>query len=146
MLRDRYPDVPALLAAIRANPAMFLGRVSALRLGSLFDGIWLAEEFHRVPAADRIGGFDQEAFEAWVEARYNPRRLTFRSFTLAVRRAGRELPRDPSGPAVSRARRQEAGFILWFEWYDEFMAGGSGAAPDAEPGAAADTGGVGGFS
>jgi len=103
-MRDRYPDAPALLAAIRTNPGMFLGRATARGLGLLLDGVHLAEEFHAVPAADRIGGFDREDFERWVESRYNPRQLTFRSFSLAAR----------------RGRSEEAGFVLWFDWYDEY--------------------------
>ena len=131
MLRDRYPDVPALLAAIRTRPGMFLGRASVCRLGHLLDGIRLAEDFHELPAADRIGGFDRAGFEKWVASRYNPRQLTVRSFTLAAYRAGREPPGAPVTPKVRRARRQAAGFALWFAWYDEFLAGGPGAAPDA---------------
>ena len=124
VLRDRYPDLPALLAAIRTRPGMFLGHQTICGLHLLLCGIDFAEDFHGVLAADRIGGFDAVGFERWVESRHNPRRLSLNSFSLAAHLAGAEV----------------AGFDLWFGWYDEFVGGSSGAARHADPGAAADRG------
>lgn len=101
--------------AIHARPAMFLGEKTARGLDLFLGGIDFAEDFHGVPAEARMRGFDRAGFERWVEARYNPRRLSLNSFSLASALAGGE----------------EAGFDLWFGWYDEFacshstMAGGS---------------------
>jgi hypothetical protein len=121
-VRDRYPDLPALLAAIRARPGMFLGRTTVRGLHLFLCGVGFAEDFHDLPAAARIGGFDADGFERWVEQRYNPRRLSLNSFVLAEHLAGSEV----------------AGFDQWFAWYDEFAAGGAGAAGHAEPDVAAD--------
>jgi hypothetical protein len=104
VLRDRYPDLPALLAAIRLRPGMFLGHKTILGLHLLLCGIWFAEDFHGLPAEACIGGFDSAAFERWVEERHNLRRLSLNSYSLATHLAGTE----------------EAGFDLWFGWYDEF--------------------------
>ena len=122
MLRDRYPDVPSLLAAIRTHPGMFLGHATVRGLGMLLAGIHLAEEFHGVPAANRIWGFDREEFEQWVASRYNPRQLTCNSFSLAAH----------------LTESEDAGFELWFAWHDEFRGGGHKATCTAEPGAAID--------
>ena len=109
-MRDRYPDMPTLLAAIRARPGMFLGEQTVCGLHLLLGGINFAEDFHDLPAAGRIGGFDAAGFERWVEARHNPRRLSLNSFGLAARQAGSEA----------------AGFDLWFGWYDAFIGGTTG--------------------
>jgi hypothetical protein len=106
-VRDRYPDLPTLLAAIRARPGMFLGHTTICGLYLFLSGVGFAEDFHDLPAAARIGGFDAEGFERWVEQRYNPRRLSLNSFSLAAHLAGSEA----------------AGFDQWFAWYDEFAAG-----------------------
>ena len=106
VLRHRYPDMPTLLADIRARPDLFLGGRTIAGLNVLVGGIGLAEDFHQIPQADRFGGFDFPAFERWVETRYNPHRLTLNSCSLAARLAGSE----------------PAGFDLWFRWYDEFTA------------------------
>jgi len=68
-------------------------------------GIHFAEDFHEVPVMSRFGGFDFDAFEAWVEEKFNPKRLSVRSFGLAVIVAGSDGD----------------GFDLWFRWYDEFL-------------------------
>lgn len=103
-IRDRYPDLPTLLAAIRKRPGMFLGHQTVCGLHLLLQGFFLAEDFHDVPSDARLGGFDFEAFEKWIEARFNPQHLSVRSYWLAERLAGDE----------------ETGFDLWFRWYDEF--------------------------
>lgn len=103
-LRDRYPDIPTLLAAIRARPGMFLVCKTVSGLHMLLCGIGFAEDFHGIPETERIGGFDREGFEQWVESRHNPRRLSLNSFGLAA----------------YLAESEAAGFDLWFRWYDEF--------------------------
>ncbi len=105
-LREKYPDMPALLTAIRARPGMFLGHQTVNGLHLLLSGIWFAEDFHDLPRAKRLGGFDSEAFESWVESHHNPERLSLNSFSLAARVAGDEA----------------SGFDLWFTWYDSFVA------------------------
>lgn len=62
-MRKNYPDMPDLLAAIRKRPGMFLGHQTICGLDLLLSGIWFAEDFHAVPEADRIGGFDAAGFE-----------------------------------------------------------------------------------
>lgn len=109
-MRDRYPDMPTLLAAIRKRPGMFLGQQTIRGLHLFLCGIWFAEDFHTVPVDERIAGFDYAAFERWVDSRYNPQRLSTNSFTLAEKLAG-------SGAA---------GFDTWFAWYDEFVASNNG--------------------
>ena len=106
VLRDRYPGMPTLLTAIRARPGMFLGHKSAHGLHLFLSGIPFAEDFHGLPSDARIGAFDREGFERWVESRYNPRRRSHNSFSLAAQPAGAE----------------GAGFDLWFGWYDKFAA------------------------
>ena len=68
VLREHYPDMPALLAAVRKRPGMFLGHQTVCGLHLLLSGIWFAEDFHGVPLADRIAGFDAAGFERWVQA------------------------------------------------------------------------------
>ena len=104
LLRERYPDMPALLAAIRARPGMFLGRPTVSGLHLLLSGIGFAEDYHGLPAGAGIGGFDDEGFERWVGERHNPGRLSLRSFGLAA----------------MLVESEEAGLALWFRWYDEF--------------------------
>lgn len=122
MLRERYPDLPTLLSAIRLRPGMFLGHKTICGLHLLLSGFWFAEDLHELPEASRIGGFDREGFERWVEARYNPRRLSLNSYSLAAHLAGAE----------------EAGFDLWFRWYDEFTGNGLDSGGWAEQNAAVD--------
>ena len=107
MLRERYPDIPTLLAAVRTRPGMFLGHQTISGLNLLLSGIRFAEDFHGLTEANRIGGFDFDEFERWVESRHNPRRLSHNSFGLAAHLAGSEA----------------AGFDLWFVWRDEFASG-----------------------
>jgi hypothetical protein len=104
ILRERYPDMPSLLAAIRHRPEMFLGESSLSRLDLLLAGIGFAVDFHEIPISDRMGGFDFAEFEKWIEEKYNPSRLSLRSFGLAAR----------------EARSDSVGLELWYEWYDEF--------------------------
>jgi hypothetical protein len=105
-LRDRYPNLPSLLEAIRRRPGMFLGHRSAYGLSVLLMGLIFAEDYHDVPDADRLGGFDLAQFERWVEGKYNPGRLSHNSRSLAEHLAGSD----------------GAGFDLWFRWYDEYRA------------------------
>jgi hypothetical protein len=103
--REKWPDIPTLLAAIRKRPGMFLGKKSITLLQLLLNGIELAEDFHDIPLNDRMGGFDERGFEEWVEAKSNPKRLTLNAKSLAAYIAGNESD----------------GFDLWFSWYDEFL-------------------------
>ncbi len=107
--RERYPDLPTLLASVRQRPAMWLSRKSIRGLHLFLDGIRFAEAFHALAESARFGGFDVPGFERWVAGRYNPRRLAHNSYSLAAELAGSE----------------EGGFDLWFGWYDEFAGGGS---------------------
>ena len=67
---------------------MRIGTKSIGLLHLMLGGIEFAEDWHRIPSAKRLGGFDFAAFEAWVEQKYNPERLTVRSFGLAAIVAG----------------------------------------------------------
>jgi hypothetical protein len=98
--------MPSLLEAIRRRPGMFLGEATITGLGLFVWGVRYAENFHGVPETSRIGGFDFDAFEEWVAARYNPRHHSMDTYYLAFHLAGSE----------------RAGFDLWFRWYDEFRA------------------------
>jgi hypothetical protein len=109
-LRERYPDLPALLERIRDRPAIFLGHKTILGLHLLLDGFRFAEDYHAVPKAARIGGFDREEFEEWVMMNNNPERLSHNSMSLAAHLAGSDA----------------AGFDLWFSWYDQYRAIRSG--------------------
>jgi hypothetical protein len=109
-VREQVPDVPTLLGEVRRRPGMWIGTKSIERLNQMLGGIGFAEDWHRIPPEARFGGFDFAAYEAWVERTYNPRRLTVRSFGLAVILAGSDAE----------------GFDLWFRWYDEFVQASSG--------------------
>jgi hypothetical protein len=106
MSRKRVSDMAVLLAEIRQRPGMYFGRRSVTDLWLFLMGFWLAEGLHELPQESRFGGFDRETFERWAACRYNRERLSLNSFTLAARLAGAE----------------DAGFDLWFRWYDEFAA------------------------
>ena len=103
-VREHFPDMPALLAEVRRRPGMWMGRKSIWALSDMLAGISYAENFHEVPAEKRIGGFDSDAFEKWVDLTYQSGSCG--SFRTAERIAGSD----------------EAGFELWFKWYDEFRA------------------------
>jgi hypothetical protein len=105
-LREKYPNLPSLLDAIRQRPGMFLGHTTVYGLSVLLMGFQFAEDYHEVPASSRLGGFDIQSFEAWVERKYNPKRLSHNSRSLAEHVAGSDA----------------AGFDLWFRWYDEYRA------------------------
>src|SRR3954451_5681089 len=113
-VREQVPDVPTLLAKLRERPGMWIGAKSIERLKQMLGGIEFGEDWHRIPAEARFGGFDFTAFEAWVEQTYNPKRLSVRSFGLAAILGGSDAE----------------GFDLWFRWYDEFVrtTGGHAAA------------------
>jgi hypothetical protein len=107
--RDLLPDLPTFLADIRRRPGMYLGSKSIYALEHQLMGIRFAEDFHDIPEASRFGGFDREAFEAFVERTFNEEGLMTRSFHLSRHIAGSDA----------------AGFDLWFEWYDRFLREGS---------------------
>ena len=116
-MSDRFTDWPDLLAAVREKPGMYIGGRSVDRLHQMLLDFRYAEDQYDVPEPKRLGGFDFEAFEAWVAPRHNPEQLSVGSYWLARALAGSD----------------EAGFFLWFQWYDEFR-GGPGAsrgAPDS---------------
>ncbi len=117
ILREMYPNLPALFSAIRLRPALFLGHKTINGLHLLLSGIGFAEDFHGLPAEACIGGFDSAGFEQWVEFKYNPRRLSLNSLSLAAHLAGAE----------------DSGFDLWFRWYDEFTCSRSDSGGPAEP-------------
>ena len=112
MLRERYPNMPALLAAIRTQPGIFLGHRTISGLHLWLSGIRFAEDYQGLLLADQIGGFEFEGFERWIESRHNPRRLSLNSFSLAAQLAGSEA----------------SGFDQWYSWYDEFTSFSSGTA------------------
>ena len=108
-------DYPGLIAAIRARPGMYLGRLSLTRFEFYMQGIAVAEFLHDLPLDRRLPGFDWDGFEQWANARFNPGRLSIRSFGMARR----------------HAESEEAALGVWFDWYDQFLAerqsGGGGA-------------------
>ena len=85
---------------------MWLGRPTISALEHQLIGFWFAELVYRIPPSDQFSGFDFDAFEQWVKTRFNPRRLTVRSFGLA-----REL-----------CETERDAFDQWFKWYDQFIA------------------------
>jgi hypothetical protein len=103
-LSEKYPDLPALLAAIQRRPGMFLGTQTIRGLHLFLYGIDFAEEFHAISEQACLGGFDMAAFESWVESRYNPQRLSLNSFSLAEYLERSDCP----------------GWDLWFSWFDEY--------------------------
>jgi len=103
---DNIHDWPSFFAEVRQRPAMWLGAKSALALECVVQGIGLAEYFYHVSSDDALGGFDWNAFEKWVDAHQNPRRLSCRSFSLA-----RMASTSP-----------EEAFNLWMTWYDDYRA------------------------
>lgn len=101
-----FSDYPSLLKEVRTRPQLWHGgkERSSILLDTFLCGITLSESYHKVPLNKRISGFDWEIFEKWVEEKYNPRKLTHRSFYLAEH----------------ITKSESKGFDLWFEWYDEF--------------------------
>jgi hypothetical protein len=106
MSHDRYPDLPALFALMRARPGVYFGQKSVHSMHVFLEAFRFAEHLYRVDWRDRLGGFDRQGFEQWVSRRYNPERLSLGSFGMAARVAGAD----------------DTGFDLWFQWYDEFAA------------------------
>lgn len=104
--RERYPDMPSLLAAVRVQPGLFLGRATITGLHHMMNGIGYAEELHAVPPESRYSGFDIDEFDRWVEVRHNLDMGTNRSYSVAAELAGSD----------------SAGFDLWFDWYSEYVA------------------------
>lgn len=102
--RPPFREFPELLAELRARPGMYLGGKSVRNLNHLLSGFDLAEMAHEIPPGDRLGGFDWEGFERWVQSRSSPNKLNANSFYLAAHGTGSD----------------EAGFDRWFEWYDAF--------------------------
>src|SRR5436190_20046044 len=87
-LRERYPDYSALFEAIRNRPGTFLAKQSIYGLDIFLHGIWFAENLHEIDESERLGGFDFEQFEKWVELQYNVRHLAHNSLSLAAELAG----------------------------------------------------------
>jgi hypothetical protein len=106
MQLNRFPDIPSFLELVRTRPGMWIGKASIRSLWHMFHGIWFAEDLYGIPDDARWGGFDFDAFEAWVDKTYNVQRLSACSFPLAAMIAGSD----------------DHGFSLWFEWYDRFRA------------------------
>lgn len=98
-------DYPTLFEQLRLRPPMWMGTTSLTAFENVLNGISLAEHFYNIPESERLGGFDFEAFGAWVDQRFNPKQLSANSFWLA---------RD-------RTSSEEEAFHKWFEWHDEFV-------------------------
>ena len=103
-LREKYPDLPSLLAAIRRRPGMFLGHQTIRGLNLFLGGFYFSEDLYDIPNADRLQGFERPQFEQWVDSKFNLERISMNSFYLAEHIAGSDA----------------AGFDLWFRWYDEY--------------------------
>jgi hypothetical protein len=101
-----FTNWPDMLADVRRKPGMYIGGRSVEKLHCMLLGFRYAEYQYDIPEANRLGGFDFNAFEEWIAARYNPERLSVGSYWLAREAAGSD----------------EGGFELWFRWYDEFRA------------------------
>lgn len=101
---DRIKDWPTFFKVIRERPAMWIGEVSVSNFWNLIGGIQLAEYFYKIPEQDSFGNFNFDEFEKWVDEKYNHKRLSLNSFSLA-----KEL-----------SENEEDGFWKWYEWYDLF--------------------------
>jgi hypothetical protein len=101
---QQIKDWPTYFEQIRRRPGMWLGQASLTALDNQIGGIELAERIHDVPRNMRLGGFPWSDFEKWADERFNPNRLSIRSFSMALRITNSE---------------SEA-FELWFQWYDQF--------------------------
>lgn len=122
-MRDRYPDMPALLAAIREAPGMYIGLPTITGLHHLLHGISFAESFYEVPASQQLGGFDFHGFEEWVNTTYNLKRQSHNSFSLADHltwSSGMVFEEDYQNLLHANSAQSAAAFDLWFRWYDEF--------------------------
>ena len=97
-------DWPEFLEVLRTRPGMYTGARSVRSLGAFMGGFTVAEHVHGLPEEKHLGGFDFQAFERWVEKAIDDR--CWSSFRKAEERAGSD----------------EAGFDLWYQWYDEFRA------------------------
>jgi len=102
----KFTDTPTLLEQIRNRPQMWHGgnERSALLLSTFLSAFSIAEAFYKIDDANIISGFNWEEFETWVEQKYNPKRLTYSSFSLASHLSSNE---------------PEA-FDLWYCWYDKY--------------------------
>ena len=97
-------DWPMLLEQIRRKPGNWLGQPSLIALNHFIGGIGVAESIHGIAKKKRLGGFPWEEFEKWAHERFNPHRLSIRSFDMALRSTNSD----------------EEAFSRWFEWYDQF--------------------------
>lgn len=102
-------DYPSLLDAIRKRPGLYYhqldGKKSIQSLASFLGGVAFSESFHGVRSGNRMGNFEWDKFEKWVEKKVNESRLSLNSLGLA----------DYLSPSDSEA------FDLWFSWYDQFI-------------------------
>jgi hypothetical protein len=101
---NHITDWPSSFDQIRQRPGMWLGSPSLTALENLLRGIVLAEYLYGVPEEKHLGGFPFDEFERWAETSFNPERLSLNSFSLARREADSE----------------EAAFLKWLGWYDQF--------------------------
>jgi hypothetical protein len=88
---------------------MYMGARSVHLLDAFVGGFLIAEHAHDLPKEKHFTGFDFQAFDGWVVETIDSR--SWSSFRKAAERAGSE----------------EAGFDLWYKWYDEFRAATSTA-------------------
>jgi hypothetical protein len=87
-VRRDMPDLPTFLSRVRAKPGLWVGSKTILGLHMLLMGMGLAEDYHRIPKADRFGESELDGFETWVARRHNLRGLPSKSFGLADDLAG----------------------------------------------------------
>jgi hypothetical protein len=97
-------DWPWLLEEIRQRPSLWIGAKSPICLCVFIDGIKYAEHIHNIVPGKCLAGFHFQEFEEWVESQFNPTRLTYSSFYLALHLNDSE----------------EKAFDTWFDWYREF--------------------------
>ena len=100
-------DYPTFLSEIKKRPQMWCGgqERSATLLSTFLNGFRYSEHFHKIPESERLGGFDWDHFEKWVQKNYNPKGLSYDSFSLAVFQSKEELK----------------AFDLWFSWYEIYV-------------------------
>ena len=103
----RFKDYPSLIEEIRLRPQMWHGGKdrSVTLLSTYLSGFRTAEKYHQISPDECLSGFDWRDFESWVAEKFNPRRLSYDSFSWAAHISDSEC---------------EA-FDLWYSWYDKYM-------------------------